>query len=166
MLRLSNSGSSFGQVISGLVLTSLCFSSLVFTSESKAQDLPSSSSTQEGDSTLSFKLEIRKITSKIQSQWYRSPSDLETGKKAVIYVTIDDMSGKLLNQKVIRSSGVRSFDQSCLQALKAAAPFVPMPKSTTNTVASQRRASFSMDLYFDGESGVVFQSGDMFGGYY
>lgn len=65
------------------------------------------------------------------------------GREGVVTLEFSiDMQGKLLDSKILLSSGTKSLDQSALNALASAAPFDPPP------VELKTRQSFQLQILF------------------
>jgi len=68
-----------------------------------------------------------RVVAMVRSNWI-VPVAAELGVKGVVGVSFQvERSGRIINAKVITTSGTPSFDQAALNALKTSNPFPPLP---------------------------------------
>ncbi len=68
----------------------------------------------------------KKVFEKVAKSWKAPPSFPAVGKKTVVQAVITK-EGKLASATVSMESGAKSWDDAALGAVKAAAPFDPLP---------------------------------------
>ena len=78
---------------------------------------------------LKYKAYYDEIWRRVKASWILPEEVISSGEDflAVVVVRIG-RKGELLEMKLEKSSGNKLYDQSCLRAVKKAAPFPPLPK--------------------------------------
>lgn len=94
---------------------------------------------------------INELQRRIRSNW--NPPTADQSKRVVCLITIG-RDGRLLGLRVKRSSGSASADQAALAAVRASAPFRPLP-------ANYRGNDVDVEFTFD--YNVVTQQGNSYG---
>jgi len=69
---------------------------------------------------------------KIQSNW-RNPIAADYSIVCVVYFQVIK-SGRVIEQRIEQSSGVRTYDEACLRAIDKSAPFPPLPREFTDEI--------------------------------
>lgn len=64
---------------------------------------------------------------KVAKAWKQPAQSPAVGKKTIVQAILD-REGKLVSSKVLRASGSKAWDDSVLAAVRAAAPFGPLPR--------------------------------------
>ncbi len=78
---------------------------------------------------LKYKEYYDEIWRRVNASWILPEEVIASGEDFMTVVVVRiGKDGQLLDMKLERSSGNRLFDQSCLRAVKKAAPFPPLPK--------------------------------------
>ena len=107
------------------VKETICFVSLfaIFSSCAVSKETDSLVMTPSPPDYASY---LRMVQKKVQSNW-KFPSEL-SGTQAVRVRVVLDISGKLINAKVVDSTDAR-LDAPALDAVNRASPFPPLPEN-------------------------------------
>jgi protein TonB len=80
-----------------------------------------------GDFPYTYYLNI--ITEKVSANWFTTPVDpgVSGNFQTVVYFKIQK-EGQIVELKVEQSSGITALDLAAMRAIRAAAPFPPLPR--------------------------------------
>jgi protein TonB len=87
---------------------------------------PFQGATVESESAFDYPYWFTQAFNKIAGNW-RNPVAYDGTLVAVIYFQVI-RSGRVVDLRVVQSSGIPAFDQACLQAVERSAPFPPLPR--------------------------------------
>ncbi len=82
---------------------------------------------------------VSNVERNIKKNWH--PPKNDTSKKVVVIFTIGK-DGKVINKRIVQSSGIPIMDKSALDALDNASPFAPLP-------SEYKKQSVPIEFTFD-----------------
>jgi len=87
---------------------------------------PFQGATVESESAFEYPYWFTQAFNKIASNW-RNPVAYDGTLVCVVYFQVI-RSGRVIELRIVQSSGIPAFDQACLQAIERSAPFPPLPR--------------------------------------